>query len=148
MLRNRLRHFFESFAARKGPITLAEALPWIVPKVRPRFVYEALSLRTGMPGPEFRPLAGMFASSLVVDLPDQELDVGAAELQFWNTDFDRLMQQARTNLLARGGEQGFSNGRVRLLRQRGGRKHQYSENKHGNTFHARPPMDVHSIFIG
>jgi len=107
MLRNRLRHFFESFAARKGPITLAEALPWIVPKVRPRFVYEALSLRTGMPGPEFRPLAGMFASSLVVDLPDQELDVGAAELQFWNTDFDRLMQQARTNLLARGGEQGF-----------------------------------------
>ena len=36
----------------------SEALPWLVPKVRPRFVYEALRLRTGRPGPEFRPLAG------------------------------------------------------------------------------------------
>jgi hypothetical protein len=91
----------------RGPMTLAEALPWVVPKVRPRFQYEALSLHTGKSGPEFRPLAGIFAVSLVVDLPDHEIDVDAAMLGAWNVDFDRLMQRARTNLLARGGEEGF-----------------------------------------
>jgi hypothetical protein len=88
-------------------MTLAEALPWVVPKVRPRFMYEALSLHTGRTGPEFRPLAGIFAVSLVVDMPDQERDVDAAMLDAWNVDFDRLMQKARSNLLARGGEEGF-----------------------------------------
>ena len=92
---------------RMRPISLDEALPWMMPKVRPRFEYEALRLRTGRPGPEARPLAGIFAQSLVVDLPDQELDVGAAELKAWNVDFDSLMQRARSNLLARGGEEGF-----------------------------------------
>jgi hypothetical protein len=94
-------------AAATGPISLAEALPWLVPKVQPRFEYEALSLRTGRPGPEFRPLAGSFAVGLVVDLPDQELDVEAGDLLRWHADFDRLMQKARSNLLARGGEEGF-----------------------------------------
>jgi hypothetical protein len=45
--------------------------------------------------------------SLVVDMPDLEIDVGAADLARWNTDFDRLLQKARTNLLARGGEEDF-----------------------------------------
>jgi hypothetical protein len=94
-------------AAPLGPIALPEALPWLMPKVQPRFEHEALSLRTGRPGPEFRPLAGSFAVSLVVDLPDQELEVGAADLARWNVDFDGLMQRARSNLLARGGEEGF-----------------------------------------
>ena len=94
-------------AAELGPIPLPEALPWLVPKVRPRFEYEALALLTGRPGPEFRPLAGSFAVSLVVDLPDQEMPVSAADLLRWNTDFDRLLQKARSNLLARGGEEGF-----------------------------------------
>jgi hypothetical protein len=94
-------------SAAQGPITLAEALPWLVPKVQPRFEHEALALRTGRPGPEFRPLAGSFAVSLVVDLPDEELDVGAADLLRWNSDFDQLMRSARSNLLARGGEEGF-----------------------------------------
>jgi hypothetical protein len=107
MFQNRLRQFVERLTADRGPITLAEALPWIVPKVRPRFMYESLALRSGRPAPEFRTLAGIFAQSLVVDLPDQELDVGAEELAFWNTDFDRLMQRARTNLLARSGDDGF-----------------------------------------
>jgi hypothetical protein len=108
MLKHRLGRFLESLVPpKRGPITLQEALPWLVPKVRPRFVYEALRLRTGKPGPEFRPLAGIFAVSLVVDLPDAELDVGAPELARWNADFDRLMLKARTNLLARGGEDGF-----------------------------------------
>ena len=89
------------------PISLPDALPWLMPKVRPRFEYEARALRTGQPGPEFRPLAGSFAVSLVVDLPDQEIPVGAADLRRWNQDFDRLMQKARSNLLARGGEEGF-----------------------------------------
>jgi len=91
----------------RRPLTLERALPWLVPKVRPRFMYEALSLHTGKPGPEFRPLAGVFAVSLVVDQPDWETDVDAAMLSAWNVDFDRLMQKARSNLLDRGGEEGF-----------------------------------------
>jgi hypothetical protein len=109
-LKTTLDRLLESWfpaATRGGPISLAEALPWIMPKVRPRFEYEALRLRTGRPGPEARPLAGIFSQSLVVDLPDQELDVGESELNAWNVDFDALMQRARTNLLARGGEEGF-----------------------------------------
>jgi hypothetical protein len=70
-------------------------------------MYEALSLHTGQTGPEFRPLAGIFAVSLVLDLPDHEVDVDAAMLDAWNVDFDRLMQKARSNLLARGCEEGF-----------------------------------------
>jgi len=92
---------------RREPISLQGALPWVAPKVRPRFMYEALSLRPGNPGPVFQPLAGIFAVSLVLDLPEGELDVGGADLARWNVDFDRLMQKARSNLLARGGEEGF-----------------------------------------
>jgi len=105
----RLGRFLDALAhpAPRGPIPLREALPWLVPKVRPRFEYEACALRSGRPAPAFRPLAGSFAQSLVVDLPDQELDVGSAELAAWNVDFDRLLQKARSNLLARGGEEGF-----------------------------------------
>ena len=93
--------------SRRDHLSLAEALPWVVPKVRPRFEYEALSLCPGRPAPEFRPLAGLFAVSLLVDLPEQELEVGTAELEAWGTDFDRLMQRARSNLLARGCEEQF-----------------------------------------
>jgi hypothetical protein len=110
VLKDHLCRFLETILPvppRRGPITLAEALPWLVPKVRPRFVYEALTLRTGQPGPVFLPLAGIFAMSLVVDLPDLEIDVSAADLLRWNADFDRLMQKARQNLLARGGEEDF-----------------------------------------
>jgi hypothetical protein len=85
---------------------LAEALPWLVPKVRPRFEYEAFALRTGR-APAFRLLAGAFAQSLVVDLPDQEVDLDAEDLAAWNADFDVLLQRARRNLLARGGDECF-----------------------------------------
>jgi hypothetical protein len=108
VFKNRLSRILEALTpAQQGPITLAEALPWLLPKVRPRFVYEAMRLRTGQPGAEFRPLAGTFAMSLVVDLPDQEIDVSAADLARWNTDFDRLLQKARSNLMARGDETHF-----------------------------------------
>lgn len=105
----RLRRLLDVLArpAAGSVIPLAAALPWLVPKVRPRFEYEAFALRTGRPAPEFRPLAGIFAQSLVVDLPDQEVDLGPAELAAWNADFDLLMQRARSNLLARGGAEGF-----------------------------------------
>jgi hypothetical protein len=93
--------------AQRGAPALADALPWLMPKVRPYFEYEAFTLRTGKPAPEFRPLAGTLAVSLVLDLPNQDLDLGAAELQAWNADFDGLLQTARQNLLARGGEQKF-----------------------------------------
>jgi hypothetical protein len=82
---------------------LADVLPWLFPKVLPGFEYEAYTLATGRPAPEHRPLAGPFAVSLVVDLPNQDLDVGAAELRAWNADFEGLLQTARQNLLARGG---------------------------------------------
>jgi hypothetical protein len=78
-----------------------------MPKVRPRFVYETATLRTGRPAPQFRLLAGIFAVSLVVDHPQQTLDVGAATLRRWDADFDALLQKARSNLVARGGEEGF-----------------------------------------
>ena len=102
----RLGRFLDALAhpAPRGVIPLQEALPWLLPKVRPRFEYEAYALRTGRPVPAFRPLAGSFAQSLVVDLPDQELDVGEAELAAWNVDADRLLQRARSNLLARSAE--------------------------------------------
>ncbi len=102
---DRLRQWFSP--SRREPVTLEQALPWLVPKVRPRFHYEALALRTGRAWPEFRPLAGLFAVSLAVDTPTGELDVGPEDLARWNADFDRLMQKARSNLLARGGEEGF-----------------------------------------
>jgi len=93
--------------APRPPITLEDALPYLFPKVRPLFAYQAFAGRTGRPAPAFRPLAGDFAVSLVVDLPNQDLDLGPDHLRAWNLDFDSLMQRARGNLLARGGEQGF-----------------------------------------
>jgi hypothetical protein len=101
-------------------LTLQQALPFVLPKVRPRFMYEAMQLRSGGHGPEFRPLAGILAVSLVLDLPDREVDVDAAQLAAWDVDFDRLMQRARSNLLARGGEEGFQQegpGRYRSIWQ-------------------------------
>jgi hypothetical protein len=94
-------------APRTEPLSLDEALPWLLPKVRPRFNWESLRLRTDRPVSEFRPLADIFALSLVVDHPDGVLEVQAADLERWHTDFDRLLQKARTNLLARGAEEGF-----------------------------------------
>lgn len=93
--------------APRAPLALEDALPCLFPKVRPVFAYQAYARRTGQPAPEYRLLAGDFAVSLVVDLPNQDLDLGPAHLRAWNLDFDSLLQRARGNLLARGGEQGF-----------------------------------------
>jgi hypothetical protein len=90
-----------------GSLSLGEALPWLVPKVRPRFVYETAVLRTGRLAPQFRLLAGIFAVSLAVDLPQRTLDVDVATLKRWDADFDALLQKARSNLVGRGGEEGF-----------------------------------------
>jgi hypothetical protein len=88
-------------------MSLAEALPALVPKVRPRFHYEALALRQVLACPLFQPLAGLFALSLVADFPEGELDVGPRELAAWGADFDILLQRARSNLLLRGDPDGF-----------------------------------------
>ncbi len=87
-------------------LSLADALPWLLPKVRPIFTYQAHARNTGKTA-EYRPLAGNYAVSLVVDLPNQDLDLGPEHLRNWGVDFDSLLQRARTNLLARGGEQRF-----------------------------------------
>ena len=102
---DRLRQWLSP--SRRGPAALDEVLPWLVPKVRPRFLYEALALGTGRAWPEFRPLAGPFAMSLAVETPHGEMDVGAEDLARWNADFDMLLLRARSNLLARGGEERF-----------------------------------------
>ncbi len=102
---DRLRNLFSP--PRREPLTLADALPWLVPKVRPRFEYEAMPLRTGRPGPLYRPLAGIFGVSLAVDTPSQDMDLCAADLERWDADFELLLQKARGNLLARGGEERF-----------------------------------------
>ena len=97
-------------------LALGEALPYLVPKVRPRFQYEALTLRLGGACPIFRPLADILALSLVVDGPDGELEVGLTELEAWGADFDLLLQKARANLLLRGGEEHFRRVRPGLFR--------------------------------
>ncbi len=95
---------------------LGEVLPHLMPKVRPRSAYAAYARESGRPAPEWRPLAGNLAVSLVADLPNQDLDLDAAQLQAWNADFDLLLQRARTNLLDRGGERGFQEVRAGCLR--------------------------------
>jgi len=85
---------------------LADVLPYLLPKVRTLDGYDAYERNTGQPAPVHRPLCGNLAVSLVADMPNQDLDLGAAQFQAWNADFDVLFQRARTNLLARG-EQNF-----------------------------------------
>jgi hypothetical protein len=97
-------------------LPLDEALRWLVPKVRPRFRYETRAIRQVATCPVFRPLAGLFGMSLVVDFPDGELDVGPRELAAWGVAFDLLLQRARTNLLARGGDEAFREVRAGLFR--------------------------------
>ena len=97
-------------------LPLALALPALVPKVRPRFKYEARALRQAGTCPLFQPLAGLFALSLVVDFPDGELDVSPREMAAWGVDFEVLLQRARTNLLRRGGEEAFREVRTGLFR--------------------------------
>ena len=97
-------------------LTLGEALPRLVPKVRPRFLFESLALGGAEEGPVFRPLAGIFAQSLVVDAPEWEVDVGPRDLASWGADFDALFQKARANLVQRGGEEGFEEVRPGLFR--------------------------------
>jgi hypothetical protein len=87
-----------------------------VPKVRPRFQYEALALRRSGNCPVFRPLAGIFAFSLVAVFPEGELDVGPRELAAWNADFDILLQRARANLVLRGGTERFQQVRAGVYR--------------------------------
>jgi hypothetical protein len=110
-----LRRLFPALEPRR-PLTLEAALPRLLPKVRPRFHYEALALRHGHPCPQFQPLAGIFATSLVLDFPEGELDLGAAQLRAWNADFAILLQRARANLLLRGGLEGFREVRPGLFR--------------------------------
>lgn len=102
--------------APRRPLSLEEALPRLVPKVRPRFHYEARALGAGADCPLFRPLAGSFALSLMVDFPDCEVDVTARELEAWGADFDALLQKGRSNLLLRGGEERFREVRPGLFR--------------------------------
>jgi hypothetical protein len=90
------------------PLDLEEARPRLLPKVRLRHQYETFDAGRGGSPVATRPLAGSFARSLVVDFPAAELDVTAAHLQGWGADFDLLALQARTNLLALGGEEGFA----------------------------------------
>lgn len=100
----------------RGPVSLDEALPRLVPKVRPRFLYESLALKGDGACPAFRPLAGAYGLSLAVDSPTWERNIGTAELAAWQADFDALFQRARANLARRGGEEGFEEVRPGLYR--------------------------------
>jgi hypothetical protein len=101
---------------RRPSLTLAEALPGLMPKVRPRFLYETLSLGGSGSCPRFRPLGGIFGMSLVVDSTSWEVDVTEAHLEAWNADFDALHQRARANLARRSSEDGFEQVRPGLFR--------------------------------
>ena len=100
----------------RDTLTLGEALPMLVPKVRPRFLYEAAALGAGGAAPVSRPLAGSFALSLAVDSPEWERDLTPKELLRWGADFDGLLQRARANLLLRGGVEHFRQVRPGLFR--------------------------------
>ena len=83
-----LRQIVEGFRDLGTPVQrpvlpLGDALAGLVPKVRPRFRYETRALNQVGNCPVFRPLAGLYALSLVVDFPDGELDVGPRELAAW-----------------------------------------------------------------
>jgi hypothetical protein len=88
-------------------MSLSDALPRLFPKVRPASAYPAFARRTGRPAPEFRPLSGELAVGLVLDMPNQDLDLDATHLRAWNADFDALLLRARRNLLARSDQRGF-----------------------------------------
>ena len=95
----------------RGTLPLAFAWPRIVPKVRPRFHYEAFGQRTASRRPETRALGGAFDHSLVVDFSEGEVEVTASHLMAWGMEFNGMMNKAKTNLLARGGEERFERSR-------------------------------------
>lgn len=101
---------------RREGLTLEEALPRLVPKVRPRFLYESLALKDAAACPVFRTLGGSHGLSLAVDAPTWERNVKAADLESWQADFDALLQHARANLARRGGEDRFELARPGLFR--------------------------------
>ena len=88
-------------------LTLDLALPRLYPKVRPRFLYEAQRLGNRQERPAARVEAGIFAVSLVADFPDMEINVTRSHMEAWGADFDGLLVHARSNLLKRGGMEGF-----------------------------------------
>jgi hypothetical protein len=88
-------------------ITLAEALPCLYPKVRTRLQLERYTHRGGRPAPVWQPLAGNLGVSLVLDLPHRDLDLEPGHLEAWGVDFERLLQQARANLVVRSGDGRF-----------------------------------------
>jgi len=88
-------------------LPLAEALPRLYPKVRTRLQLERYSRGGGRPVPVWRPLAGNLRVSLVLDLPSRDLDLEAGHVEAWGVDFERLLQQARANLVVRSGDGRF-----------------------------------------
>jgi hypothetical protein len=92
-------------------LTLEDALPCLLPKVRTRSEQEAYARLVGRPVAS-RPLAGNLAVSLVACFANQDRDLDPAQVQAWNADFDLLLQRARGNLLGRVGA-----GRFRAVRE-------------------------------
>lgn len=88
-------------------ITLADALPHLYPKVRTRLQLERYAHDGGCPAPAWQPLAGNLGVSLVLDLPNRDLDLEPRHLDSWAVDFERLLQQARANLVVRSGDGRF-----------------------------------------
>lgn len=84
--------------------SLAEALPCLYPKVRTRLQLARFAQEGVRPLPVSQPLAGNLLVTLVMDQHHQELDLTAEHLEAWEVDFDRLLQQARANLVRRSGD--------------------------------------------
>lgn len=88
-------------------LPLAQALPRLYPKVRTCLQFERHTQDRRRPTPVWRPLAGNLGVSLVLDLGHQDLDLGPEHLEAWEVDFERLLQQARANLVVRSGDGRF-----------------------------------------
>lgn len=93
--------------APRGSVPLEYAWSKVLPKVRPQSAHASFAARPGGQRPEARALAGTSLQSLVLDCSTGDLDVTPAHLLAWGQDFERMMNKARTNLLARGGEERF-----------------------------------------
>ena len=115
-LKTRLRAVLPPPRPPRGTLPLAFATPRIVPKVRPRFSYEVFGLRNPGRRPEAKVLAGSFGQSLVVDCAEGEIEVTSAHLAAWGLTFDSMMNKAKTNLLARGGEERFERSKTGFYR--------------------------------
>lgn len=100
-----LASFLDSFMemADELPSSLDEARSHLLPKIRDRFSFESLRLRSGLrdqsfPEIQHRALAEHLALDVVYDAPKSVRTISPEELALWGIEFDEALAIARDNL--------------------------------------------------